>query len=464
MSSSNPASIAPAITLSTPTQVDTLIFARWIIPVAAANNLPESNLPQNNLLENHAIAIAAGRIVALLPAADAQRIEALQTFHFDEHVLLPGLVNAHSHAPMSLLRGYADDFPLHRWLNEQIWPAEGKWVSADFVRDGAQLAIAEMLRSGTTCFGDMYFFPDAVAQTAHSVGMRAQIHFPVFDFPSAWGDNADDYIHKGLLLRDEFKHSPLLSIGFGPHAPYTVSDAPMARVAMLAAELDAAIQIHVHETQHEVDEALANSGERPLARLQRLGILGPRTQCVHATALIDADIELLVRNNSHVVHCPESNMKLASGSCPVQKLLDAGINVGLGTDGAASNNDLDLFAELRSAALLAKLTAGDAAALPAHAALHMATLGSAKALGLDDQIGSLEIGKAADIIAVDMSNIETQPLFHPLSQLVYTNSGSRVSHSWIGGKLMLENRQPTTIDLVELRARSMHWQQKIGAR
>jgi 5-methylthioadenosine/S-adenosylhomocysteine deaminase len=436
-----------------PVRVETLIFARWIIPVA----------PANAVLENYAVAISGGRIVALLPAAAAQHIEALQTFSFDEHALLPGLINAHGHAAMSLLRGYADDLPLHRWLNEHIWPTEGKWLSAEFVRDGTQLAIAEMLRSGTTCFSDMYFFPDAVARVANESGMRAQIHFPIFDFPSAWGDNADDYIHKGLLLRDEFKHSGLIGIGFGPHAPYTVSDAPMSRVAMLAAELDAGIQIHVHETQREVDEALAKTGERPLARLQRLGILGPRTQCVHATALNDADIDMLARNNCHVVHCPESNMKLASGFCRVQELLDAGINVGLGTDGAASNNDLDLFAELRTAALLAKATARDASALPAHAALHMATLGSAKALGLDDQIGSLEIGKVADIIAVDMSSIETLPSFDPISQLVYTNSGSRVSHSWIGGKLMLENRQPTTIDLLELRSRIAHWQQKIGS-
>jgi len=454
MSSSTPAHAPIAV----PTHVDTLIFARWIIPVAPANALPE-----DRVLENYAIAIDGGRIAALLPAAAARSIEARQTITLDEHALLPGLVNTHGHAPMSLLRGYADDFPLHRWLNEQIWPAEGKWVSAEFARDGAELAIAEMLRSGTTCFGDMYFFPDAIARTASAAGMRAQIHFPIFDFPSAWGDSADDYIHKGLLLRDEFKHSNLITIGFGPHAPYTVSDAPMSRVAMLAAELDAAIQIHVHETQQEVDEALAKTGERPLARLHRLGILGPRTQCVHATALNDDDIELLQRTNSHVVHCPESNMKLASGFCPVQKLLDAGINVGLGTDGAASNNDLDLFAELRSAALLAKATARDAAALPAHAALFMATLGGAKALGLDEQIGSLEIGKAADIIAVDMSSIETQPLFHPISQLVYTNSGSRVTHSWIGGKLLLENRRLTTIDPLELRGRIAHWRKKIGS-
>lgn len=437
-----------------PAEVDLLIVARHVVPV----------VPAGMVLENHALAIDGGRIRALLPAAQAGAIAARQTVHLDDHVLLPGLVNAHGHAAMTLLRGYADDLPLHRWLEQQIWPLERRWAGPEFVRDGTSLAIAEMLRSGTTCFSDMYFFPDTVARTARDIGMRAQIHFPVFDFATAWADGADDYIHKGLALFDEFKHSALVGIGFGPHAPYTVSDAPLARVAMLAAELDASIQIHAHETAQEVAEAVARTGERPLTRLQRLAILGPRTLCVHATQLDDEDIATLQRNNSHVVHCPESNLKLASGFCPVQKLLDAGINVALGTDGAASNNDLDLFGELRSAALLAKAVAGDATALPAHAALHMATLAGARALGLDEHIGSLEPGKAADIIAVDLGDIEAQPLHNPISQLVYTNSGSRVSHSWIAGKPMLENRRLTALDSAELRERSAYWQQKIGAR
>lgn len=431
--------------------VDTVIFARWIIPI----------VPAGTVLEDHAVVIQGGRIQALLPADQARGLDAANRVELPDHALLPGLVNAHGHAAMSLLRGYADDHPLQSWLNDHIWPAEGKWVSEEFVRDGTQLAIAEMLRSGTTCFADMYFFPDAVAQAAQDVGMRAQIHFPVFDFPSAWGSDADDYIHKGLQLLDDFKHSALVSVGFGPHAPYTVSDAPLERIAMLAEELDAAIQIHTHETRHEVEEALARSGERPLARLARLGLLGPRTQCVHATTLDDADIGLLARNNCHVVHCPESNLKLASGFCPVQRLLDTGINVALGTDGAASNNDLDLFGEMRSAALLAKAVAGDAAALPAHRALHMATLAGARALGLDDCIGSLEPGKLADVIAVDLGEVENQPLFHPASQLVYSNSGCRVSHSWINGQLLLERRQPTTLNLHELGERARRWQQRI---
>ncbi|MDB6062052.1 MAG: N-ethylammeline chlorohydrolase [Verrucomicrobiaceae bacterium] len=445
-----------------PTTADTVIFARWIVPLAAAPLTASDDTANQDALEHHALVISEGRIAAILPAAQAASIAAEQVFHLTDHALMPGLVNAHGHAAMSLLRGYADDFPLHSWLNEHIWPAEGKWVSEDFVRDGTQLAIAEMLRSGTTCFADMYFFPNIVAQTAQELSMRAQMYFPIFDFPTAWGQNPDDYIHKGLLLRDDFKHSELISVGFGPHAPYTVGDTALRRVAVLAEELDAAIQIHVHETQQEVDDAIAEYGDRPLARLQRLGLLGPRTTCVHATALNADDIALLARNNCHVVHCPESNLKLASGFCPVQLLIDANVNVALGSDGAASNNDLDLFAELRTAALLTKAIAKNAAALPARAALEMATLNGAKALGLDEHIGSLEIGKLADVIAVDMSSIETQPLFNPLSQLVYTNSGSRVTHSWIGGKLMLENRLPTAINLQDLSARARDWQHKIS--
>jgi 5-methylthioadenosine/S-adenosylhomocysteine deaminase len=432
--------------------VDLLIFARWIVPI----------VPAEQLLHDHAVAIRAGRIVALVPAAQARALTATHTVELPNHLLMPGLINAHGHAPMTLLRGFADDHPLQIWLNEHIWPVEGRWVSEEFVRDGAELAIAEMLRSGTTTFADMYFFPNVIAQAAQDIGMRAQLLCPVFDFPTAWGSDAGDYIHKALQLRDDFKHSEVITVGLGPHAPYTVSDEPMQKVAMYAAELDASIQIHLHETQQEVDESLAKYGERPIARLQRLGLLGPRTMCVHATALDDDDIATLKRNNCHVVHCPESNLKLASGFAPVQKLRDAGINVAVGTDGAASNNDLDLFSELRTAALLAKAVAGDAAALPAFAALEMATIAGARALGLEDNIGSLEAGKLADIIAIDCDDIEMQPLYHPVSQLVYSNTGSRVTHAWVGGNLLLENRQPTTINLHDLKARVLNWQEKIS--
>ncbi|MBM69328.1 MAG: N-ethylammeline chlorohydrolase [Haliea sp.] len=431
--------------------VDTLIHPGWIIPVA----------PTGQVLENHSLAIRDDRIVAIVPRTDATRLSATDVFELPGHALLPGLVNAHGHAAMSLLRGYADDLPLMPWLEQHIWPAEGRHVSAEFVADGAALAIAEMLRAGTTTFSDMYFYPDACARTAQRMGMRCQISFPVLDFPTPWAREADEYISKGLALRDAVKHSSLVSVGFGPHAPYTVSHPNLAKVAMLAAELDTSIQIHLHETRGEVLQAVEAHGERPLDSLYRLGLLGPRTQCVHMTDLGEQDIALLAETGAHVVHCPKSNMKLASGACPVTRLLAAGVNVALGTDSAASNNSLNLFDEMRSAALLAKLASQDASALSAAEALHMATLGGARALGLEEQIGSLEQGKLADLIAVDLTGPETQPLYNPLSQLVYACNGSQVTHSWIAGQLRLRDRQLQGLDLAAIASRSQYWQQRI---
>ncbi|MDH4040531.1 MAG: TRZ/ATZ family hydrolase [Gammaproteobacteria bacterium] len=430
---------------------DTLIHPGWIVPV----------LPTGAVLENHSIAITGDRITALLPRSEAGGITAGRVLELPGHALLPGLVNSHGHAAMSLLRGFADDLPLMPWLEQHIWPAEAAHVSAGFVRDGVELAIAEMIRSGTTTFSDMYFFPDACAETAQRLGMRCQITFPILDFPTVWARDADEYISKGLALRDAVKHSALVTVGFGPHATYTVSEPNLVKVATLAAELDAAVQIHLHETRGEVLLAVEQNGERPLDSLYRLGLLGPRTQCVHMTDLGDQDIALLAATGAHVVHCPQSNMKLASGTCPVGKLLAKGVNVALGSDSAASNNDLNLFGEMQSAALLAKLQGGDASALPASAALEMATINGARALGLEDLIGSLEPGKLADLIAVDLGQPETQPLYHPLSQLVYACNGSQVTHSWIGGVQVMDRRQLTHIDLSALGARTRTWRDRI---
>lgn len=435
-----------------PTTVDTLIHPGWIVPV----------LPHGVVLENYSIALTEDRISALLPRDQAQSIQAGQVLELPGHVLLPGLVNCHGHAAMSLLRGYADDQPLMPWLEQHIWPAEQAHVSEQFVGDGTELAIAEMIRSGTTTFSDMYFFPNIAAATAQRLGMRCQITFPIFDFPTAWGKDADDYISKGLALRDDLKHSALVTVVFGPHAPYTVCEANLAKIATLAAELDAPVHIHLHETAGEVLLAVEQHGERPLDTLHRLGLLGPRTQCVHMTDLGDQDIALLAATGAHVVHCPQSNMKLASGTCRVGALMDKGVNVALGTDSAASNNDLNLFGEMQAAALLAKLHSSDASALPAADALAMATINGARALGLDERIGSLEVGKQADLIAVDLSGPETQPLYHPLSQLVYACNGSQVSHSWIAGELVMANRELTHIDLAALTKRINQWQQRIG--
>ncbi|MBA6412867.1 TRZ/ATZ family hydrolase [Parahaliea sp. F7430] len=432
---------------------DLLIHPGWIVPIA----------PSAETLCGYSLAIRDELIVGLMPREDSRHWQATKELELPNHVLMPGLVNAHGHAAMSLLRGYADDQALMPWLEQHIWPAEQRHISEEFVYDGSTLAIAEMLRSGTTTYSDMYFFPNASASAARRAGMRCQITFPVFDHPSAWGRDADDYISKGLRLRDDLKHDGLISVIFGPHAPYTVSPESLSKIATLAAELDLGIHIHLHETAGEVAQALKTHGERPLNTLQRLGLLGPRTQCVHMTQLNKQDLELLVQSGAHVVHCPQSNMKLAAGACPSHELLAAGVNLALGTDGAASNNSLNLFSEMHSAALLAKLNSSDAAALPAYQVLKMATLGGARAMGLEDQIGSLEVGKQADLIAVDLAEAATQPVYNPQSQLVYACNGSQVSHSWIAGRPVLEAYRLNTIDTDALAARTQYWQQQIAA-
>lgn len=436
-----------------PQPADLLIRAGWIVPVE----------PRATVLADYAIALRDGQITALCPAAEAGSIDAAEYLDLPGHVLLPGLVNAHGHAAMTLLRGYADDLSLMPWLEEHIWPAELAHISPEFVGDGTRLAMAEMLLSGTTTFSDMYFFPDAVAHVASEAGLRCQLTAPIFDFPSAYGTGPDDYISKALALRDDWKSQPRLSVAFGPHAPYTVSPDVIARIATYAAELDLGVQIHLHETRGEVLSHVEAHGERPVDTLQRVGLLGPRTQCVHMTDAAEQDIETLASAGAHVVHCPRSNMKLASGICPVPALQAAGINVALGTDGAASNNELTLFGEMHTAALLAKVAGEDPTALPAATALEAATLGGARALGLEETIGSLVVGKQADLIAVDLSGPATQPVYNPVSQLVYAGVGAAVSHCWVAGAPLLRERELQTIDLTDTLARARHWAERIAS-
>lgn len=432
--------------------VDLILLPRWILPIR----------PTGLILEHHALVIHQGRIIDLCPADRArQDYQARDTLSLPEQVLMPGLVNAHGHAAMSLFRGLADDLPLMDWLNHHIWPAESRWVSEDFVRTGVQLAIHEMLCAGTTTFSDMYFFPEVTAAVAVETGMRCQVAVPILDFPTPWGSGPDDYLRKGLALIDDYRLSERITVAFGPHAPYTVSDGPLSRIVTLANQLDCPIQIHLHETAFEVEDATRRLGQRPIVRMDQLGLLTPATQCVHMTQISEDDLRLLQRSGAHVIHCPQSNLKLASGFCPTARLLEAGVNVALGTDGAASNNDLDLWDEMRTAALLAKAVAGDAAAVPALRALEMATLGGARALGLEGQIGTLEIGKQADCIAVDLSPLQVRPLYHLPSQLVYAARASQVSHAWIKGQLVLQQGIPTRIDTRQLRTDVECWQEKI---
>lgn len=432
--------------------VDTIINAKWVIPVE----------PASLCLNDYSIVIQQGRILDMLPQQEcAAQYQCDNQVHLPTHALIPGFVNAHTHAAMSLFRGMADDLPLMQWLQEHIWPAEGTWVNAEFVHSGTSLALAEMLRGGTTCINDMYFFPDIAAEVASNLGMRASISLIVLGFPTVWAKDAAEYIHKGLEIHDRFRHHPLISTCFGPHAPYTVDDVALQEVATLAEELDIPIQMHIHETATEVQDARQSSGMTPIHRLKQLDLISPRLMAVHMTSVEKEDMQAIAEGGAHIVHCPQSNLKLASGFCQVQDWMEKGVNVCLGTDGAASNNDLDMLAEMQSAALLAKVVSKNASALAAADALRMATLNGAKAMGLDQHIGSLEVGKAADITAIDLNHLATTPVYDPISQIVYAAGRDQVSDVWVAGKHLLKDRQLTQVDQAEIIANAQAWADKI---
>jgi 5-methylthioadenosine/S-adenosylhomocysteine deaminase len=432
--------------------IDTLLFPRWLLRVS----------PDCIALANHAVALDNEQIVAVGPAVELTRqFDARQTVSLDDHVLMPGLVNLHTHAAMSLMRGFADDQPLMTWLNDHIWPAEAKCVNDEYVFDGTLLAAAEMIRCGTTCANDMYFFPHAQARSALQAGIRATIGMPVFEFPTAYGTGPDDYIHKGLTARDAFRGEALLNWSLAPHAPYTVADSTFRKVDTLAEELDIQIHLHVHETQAEIEGSLKEYGKRPLQRLRELNVVSQRLISVHSVHLTDSEIELLALSGAHVAHCPASNLKLASGISPTAALRKAGVNVGIGTDGTASNNTLDMFAEMRLAALLAKGASGDATSWTAAQTLRAVTLDAAKALALDSKIGSIEVGKQADLIAVNLSNIETQPVFDVAAHLVYSAGREHVTHSWVAGRCLMDNRVLTPIEEPAVLAKARWWQAQL---
>ncbi|UHH31788.1 TRZ/ATZ family hydrolase [Pseudomonas veronii] len=437
---------------STAAPLDLLLLPTWLVPVE----------PAGVVLKEHGLGIRDGRIAFIGPRAAALKLSASEVRELPGMLLSPGLINAHGHAAMTLFRGLADDLPLMTWLEKHIWPAETKWVDEAFVRDGTDLAIAEQLKGGITCFSDMYFFPKVASDCVHNSGMRAQIAIPILDFPIPGASSADEAIRQGIELFGDLKHHPRIKITFGPHAPYTVSDANLEKIRVIAEELDAAIHMHVHESAFEVQQSVEQTGERPLARLGRLGLLSPRFQAVHMTQISEDDLALLVESNTSVIHCPESNLKLASGFCPVERLWQAGVNVAIGTDGAASNNDLDLLGETRTAAMLAKAVSGSVTALDAHRALRMATLNGARAMGLEGEIGSLEVGKAADIVAFDLSGLAQQPIYDPVSQLIYATGRDSVKHLWVAGKQLLDNRQLTRMDEPQLIAMAIAWGQRIS--
>jgi len=438
----------------TPETIDLLIEARWIAAV-----------DPDVVLKNHAVAIRDGRILALLPAAEARRRYAAgERVVLDEHILIPGLVNLHTHAAMTLMRGLADDLPLMDWLQKHIWPAEAAHVSPQFVYDGTRLACAEMLRGGITCFSDMYFFPDAAARAAAEFGMRAMLGITALEFPSSYASDADDYINKGLAVREAWHNHPLIGFCLAPHAPYTVADDTFCRLLTLSEQLNLPIHCHIHETSQEVEESRQQHGCRPLARLQTLGLLGPGFIGVHGVHFDEEELQLLAASGTHIAHCPTSNLKLASGIAPLARMRQLGINIGLGTDGAASNNRLDLFGEMRLASLLGKGVSGDASALSAAEVLRMATLNGAIALGLGDEIGSITPGKAADLCAVDLSDLNARPCYDPLSHLVHVAGRECVSHVWIAGNCCVDHKKLRNDQQNDLETVTALWQNTLEFR
>ena len=430
-----------------------LIRAAYVVPVR----------PRGPALKDHVVAISGDSILAVLPAEEARgRWPEAESLELPHHVLLPGFVNAHTHSPMTLLRGYADDMELSDWLQEHIWPAEARYVSPEFVADGTRLAVAEMFRSGTTCFNDMYFFPDAMIEVCREAGMRVSAGIAVIEMPSAWAASVDEYIEKGLDLHERWQDNPLISFMLSPHAPYTVSDDSLDRIANLSEEKGFRIHMHLLETEWEIKQSMQQHEQHPFARLRRHGLLDERLMAVHMTQLGVEEIALVAESGASVVHCPQSNLKLASGFCPVAALAEAGVTVALGTDGAASNNDLDMLGEAQTAALLAKAVAGDAKAVNAFDALEMMTINGAEALGIGDRIGSIEVGKQADLCALDLRQPETQPLHHVVSQVIYAASGRQVSDVWVAGKHVLESGRLTTLDLDEIMHTAERWQHRLA--
>lgn len=438
----------------TPEVIDLLIESRWIAAV-----------DPDIVLINHAVAVRDGRIVAVLPTGEARtRFKASERVTLDEHILIPGLVNLHTHAAMSLMRGLADDLPLMEWLQNHIWPAEAAHVSPQFVYDGTRLACAEMLLGGITCFNDMYFFPEAAASAAAELGMRAVLGITAIEFPTPYASDADDYINKGLAVREQWLDHPLINFCLAPHAPYTVADRTFERLLTLSEQLNLPIHCHIHETRQEIEDSQTQHQMAPLARLHRLGLLGPGFIGVHAVHLNEDELQLLATTDSNIAHCPTSNLKLASGFSPVARMRQLGINVGLGTDGAASNNRLDLFSEMRLTSLLAKGLSGDASALPAREVLRMATLNGAIALGLGHEIGSITPGKAADLCAVSLADLSSRPCYDPLSHLVNVAGRESVTHVWVAGKCCVDHKRLSGNGQNDLESAIALWQNRLEVR
>lgn len=432
--------------------IDQLIQAKWLIPCEN----------DNEILKNHCLAISKGQIIDILPAEDAQKkYEAREVKHYPSHAIMPGFINSHTHTAMNVFRGLADDLELMDWLQNYIWPAETKFVSDELVYDASLLAIAEMIKSGTTCFNDMYFFIDATARAANDAGVRAGIGMTIINVPTAWAKTTDEYFKRSLEFLETYRNHDFIKPTIAPHSTYTLSHSDLEKVKTFRDEYQLKTNIHLQEAPSEMAYAKEHLKKRPLNLLDEIGLLDKDLIAIHMTQVNDEDFELLKKRQPSIVHCPESNLKLVCGLSPVDAFLKAGINVALGTDGAASNNDLDMISEMRTAAFIGKLKADDPKALPAHQVLQMATLNGAKALGLSDITGSLKIGKSADFIAIHLGEVETQPVYHAISQIVYAGSRHLVTDVWVHGKQLMKNRELLTLDEKELLQKAQSWGKKI---
>jgi 5-methylthioadenosine/S-adenosylhomocysteine deaminase len=434
--------------------VDTLVCARWVLPVE----------PDGTVLENHAVAVHAGRIVAVLPVDAARaRFAPAELVLRPHHALLPGLVNAHTHAAMTLLRGRAENLPQAEWSRDVIAPIEQRWVDPEYVRDGTELAIAEMVRGGVTCFGDMQLWPEVVARTSADLHMRVSIGLVVEQAASRWAGDPDEYIEKGMALRDDYRGDPLVATHFALGPAHELDDTTLLRVRRLADELEIPTALPVHESASEVDASIARHGARPLDRLARLGMATPLLVAVHGAQLVPADIDTLANAGAAVVHCPEANLKLGSGVCPAAELLGRGVRVALGTDAPASNNDLDVLSEMRTAGLLAAGVGARPGALVASDLLRMATLEGARALGLGESTGSLLAGKWADMCCVDLLTPGSWPVHDAATTLVYACSSRQVTDTWVAGRQVLAAGSLRYIDEAALFERAETWRLRIDA-
>lgn len=434
--------------------VDKILYPKWLITMAG----------EVQALTNHAVVIQQNKIQDVLPSHEAMlQYNAKQSITLADHALLPGFINAHTHSPMSLFRGMADDLPLMDWLHQHIWPAEAKWLSPAFVRVGTELAIAEMISCGTTCFNEFYFFAEDIIATAKKTGLRCVMNSTLFNGSNAYGSSENEFFEKAIDVFAKEQH-PLITIGIGPHSPYAVSKDYLIKVRDFAEQHALPVTMHVHETQAEIAICQEKYNRRPIDFLQNIGLLSTHFQAVHCTHLNDDDIKQLLNNHCHIIHCPESNLKLASGLCKVDRLLNTGLNVAIGTDGPVSNNDLDMISEMRTAAMIGKLENLDPTAVNATTVLQMATVNGAKALGLENSIGSIVAGKQADIIAINLKALNTQPIYDPISQIVYAANAKQVSDVWVAGKQLLKNHQLTTIDTTVLFDHVEQWQKEIAQR